>query len=258
MLDDLGVIDDPFAAGMLGPTAAAALWLARWLPARVRTRSLTLAGLAARVLWFDRQVADALDSGVSQVVIVGAGYDSRAWRFRAEGARFFELDHPATQQDKARRAPGPGPVYVEADLAGRSAGSALRARGLDGDRPSLVVMEGVTMYLTDEVVRGQLTDLTSSTAPGSRLAIDFYPPADSASAQHARQHRLQRLARAGSGEGLRLALAPDDAVALVEATGWPVTEVTDLRAAALALVPSESGLPVASVNPLKVMLAARR
>jgi methyltransferase (TIGR00027 family) len=59
--------------------------------------------ILARTRFFDDQVMGAISAGVSQVVICGAGYDDRALRFRSTGVRFFELDHPATQTDKARR-----------------------------------------------------------------------------------------------------------------------------------------------------------
>jgi methyltransferase (TIGR00027 family) len=112
VLTDMGVLDDHFARGMLTPGWAAFAVVVRRTPERVRPWSVTRAGLAARVLWFDAQVASALDAGVEQVVVIGAGYDSRAWRFRGNGTRFFEVDHPTTQHDKMRRAPGPGPTYV--------------------------------------------------------------------------------------------------------------------------------------------------
>jgi len=71
-----------------------------------------LGGLAARVLWFDAQVR-ALEADITQIAVIGAGYDSRAWRFRREGVQFFELDQGATQQEKARRAPRPGPSTLQ-------------------------------------------------------------------------------------------------------------------------------------------------
>ncbi|MBA2625656.1 MAG: class I SAM-dependent methyltransferase [Acidimicrobiia bacterium] len=55
-----------------------------------------------------RSGGQALDAGIEQVAVIGAGYDRRAWRFHRDGVQFFELDHGATQQDKARRAPGRG------------------------------------------------------------------------------------------------------------------------------------------------------
>jgi O-methyltransferase involved in polyketide biosynthesis len=75
----LGVVDDPYARQMLPPNgkrAAAALQL----PGLRRLgRRQTLPGLAARTLFFDRFIDDALDDGIRQVVILAAGYDSRAW-----------------------------------------------------------------------------------------------------------------------------------------------------------------------------------
>jgi methyltransferase (TIGR00027 family) len=254
----MGVIADPFARGMLVPSMAAIVWVLDHAPHRVRARSVTLAGLGARVLWHDAQVAKALDAGITQIAVIGAGYDSRAWRLRRDGVRFFELDHAATQRDKARRAPGPGPTYVEADLTTQAAAEALLAHGLDASRPALFVVEGVTMYLGEEVVRHQLSELARSSAVGSRLTVDFYPPPDAGTSQHHRQNRLQRLARAGSGETLRLVVDRSQAVELVEASGWDVDEATSALEAARALVPRESGLPVDAVNEHKTAVAGLR
>jgi methyltransferase (TIGR00027 family) len=258
LLADMGVLDDPFARGMLTPSMGAILWVVRHWPSRVRARSVTLAALAARVLWFDAQVAKALDAGIEQIAVIGAGYDSRAWRFRRDGVQFFELDHEATQKDKARRAPRPGPTYVEADLTTKGAAEALLEHGLDASRPALFVVEGVKMYLGEDVVRDQLGELGRSSAVGSRLAVDFYPPRDAGTSHDQRQLRLQRLARIGSGEAFRLALDRPQAVALVEATGWDVEEETSMRDAARALVPRESGLPVDAVSEHKALVAGLR
>src|SRR4029077_10258151 len=62
-----------------------------------------LSFMEARTLFFDDAVVGAIDRGVNQVVILGAGYDGRALRFRTPAVRFFEVDHPATQADKRRR-----------------------------------------------------------------------------------------------------------------------------------------------------------
>lgn len=258
VLADMGVLADPFARGMLTPSMAAIFRVVQHWPYRVRARSVTLAGLAARVLWFDAQVAKALDAGIKQIAVIGAGYDSRAWRFRRDGVRFFELDHGATQQDKAQRAPGPGPTYVEADLTTQGAAEALLERGLDASRPALFVVEGVTMYLGEEVVRHQLGELGKSSAAGSRLAADFYPPRDAGTSRDHRQLRLQRLARVGSSETFRLLVDRPLAVELVEASGWDVNEETSMREAARALVPRESALPVDAVNEHKSLVAGLR
>lgn len=258
LLTDMGVLDDPFARTMLTPSMAAVVSVATHLPRRWTARSVTLAGLAARVLWFDAQVAAALDSAITQVAVIGAGYDSRAWRLSRPRVRFFEVDHPATQQDKVRRAPRPGPVWVEADLTTHGAAEALARDGLDPLQPTLFVVEGVTMYLDEQVVRHLLAGLGELSAPGSRLAVDFIPPPQEGTARNHRQNRLQRLARSGSGETFRFTIRRAEAVELVAASAWDVGEAVSLRHAAQSLVPPGSGLPVDAVNEHKTLVSGVR
>jgi methyltransferase (TIGR00027 family) len=257
VLTDLAVIEDPYAERMLDPTMARILWGVRHLlPARMRRGSVTLAGLAARVRWHDTEVLAAMDDGIDQVVVVGAGYDSRAWRLARDGVRFFELDHPATQADKRARAPEGGPIYVPADLRTDAAAEALVAGGLSVERPAVFVLEGVTMYLPEADVRRQLAGLASMAAARSRLTTDFYPPQDAGTSRNRRQNLLQRVARGGSGEGLHLAVGRDDAVALLESERWAVTGAMSSRDAARTLVDGDSGLPVDAVNAHKTLVAA--
>jgi methyltransferase (TIGR00027 family) len=243
---------------MLTPSMVAIVNVLQHLPTHVLARSVTLAGLAARVLWFDAHVTGALDAGITQIVVIGAGYDSRAWRFRRQGVQFFELDQGATQQQKARRAPGPGPIYVAADLTTEDAGETLVVHGLDTSRPVLFVVEGVTMYLDEKIVRDQLRGLGKISAVGSRLLVDFLPSRAAGTTLNQRQNRLQRLARVGSGEKFRLTIGRAEAVQLVAGSGWDTIEETSLRQAARSLVPSESGLPVEAVNEDKTLVAGLR
>jgi methyltransferase (TIGR00027 family) len=257
LLTHLGVVDDPLAEGMLAPGMARLLRVARRLPRRTWGRSVTMAGLATRVVWVDRQVAAALEDGICQVALIGAGYDSRTWRFAREGVRFFELDHPVTQQDKRQCAPpGPGPTYVEADLNTHDAGEVLVAGGLDAQRRSLFVVEGVSMYLDEDVVRRQLAGLAKVSAPGSRALVDFMPPRAATTTESGWQDRLQRLARIGSGEPFKLLISPDRAADLVGGAGWTVDERASFRSAARSLIGRASGLPVDVVNEHKTLIAA--
>ena len=258
VLTDMGVLADPFAARMLAPSMGAVVSLVRRMPYRMRAQSVTLAGLAARVLWFDDQVTEAIEASIEQIVVVGAGYDSRAWRFGRPGVQFFELDHAGTQRDKARRAPGGGPKYIEADLSEQSAADALVAGGLDESQPSLFIFEGLSMYLDVAVVRRQLGEFGHVAAVGSRLAIDFQPPRDVGTPSNRRQLRLQQVARVGSGEGFRLVVDRVEAVELVQGCGWEVTAVINMREAAHELVRREAGLPVNSINENKTLVAAVR
>lgn len=257
VLHDLGAVDDPFAERMLGGVMAAMAAVARRLPPRTWTRSVTLAGLATRVRWFDAEVIDGIAAGATQVVTVGAGYDSRPWRLATDGVRFFELDHPATQADKRRRAPAGGPTYVAADLLGDDIGMELLRAGLDPAAPSVIVVEGVTMYLDEGVVRCQLAALGRVAAPHSRIALDFYPASRPTEATHRRQLLLQRVARVGSSEGFRLGVDRDDATSLVAESGWVPVRVVSDRDAAASLEWPDSGLPTSSLSAEKTYIAAR-
>jgi methyltransferase (TIGR00027 family) len=256
LLASKGILDDPFARKMLTPSMGAVVWVVEHGPRRIWSRSVTLAGLAARVRWFDSQLVGALNDGIGQVAVIGAGYDSRPWRIRSKGVRFFELDHSATQQDKVRRAPQPSPIYVESDLTSEDAAKSLLDYGLDASQPALFILEGVTMYLGEDIVRRQLQSLGNRSAIGSRLAVDFYPPGHAGTARHHWQLRVQQFARTGSGESFRLALDRPQAVGLVRQAGWSIGEVMSLRDAANTLVPRESGLPTDAVNEHKTLIAA--
>ncbi len=261
LLTELGAIDDPYALGMLGRPMAVAHRMVRRRPRVVPTLLLTLAGLGARVLWHDERVRAAMDAGTRQVAVVGAGYDSRAWRMQRGGVRFFELDDGTTQRDKrakAGRLPGPGPTYVEADLRERTAAEALVDGGLDPASPAVYVLEGLTMYLGEAVLRRQLTALAAASAPGSRLTTDFLPARQAGPGAERRKRRAQALGRAGSGEVLRLLVDRPGAVSLVEACGWRVDEAVAARAAAQALLPRRSRLPTDAVSEHGTFVAASR
>ena len=118
---------------------------------------LDLAGPMARYLrgrttFFDRAVVNALDREVTQVVSVGAGYDGRAWRFAKEGVHWWEVDQPVTQADKQLRLSQLGidsshVRFVAHDLGSAGLATRLMAAGLEADAPSLMIAEGIAVYL---------------------------------------------------------------------------------------------------------------
>jgi O-methyltransferase involved in polyketide biosynthesis len=140
----------------------------------------------------------------------------------------------------------------------QSAAPALHHGGLDPTRPALFVLEGLTMYLSEDVARRQLSDLAASSATGSRIAVDFSPPPDAGTVRDRRHMGYQRLARAGSGEDLKLLVDGPQAVSLVEASGWQVTELTPMRGAARTLVRPDVGLPLDAINEHKSLVAGQR
>ncbi len=134
--------------------------------------------LIARTRFFDERVLAALSAGVGQVVILGAGYDDRALRFRTPGVRFFELDHPATQADKARRlramkTGSGGPTLAPADFRADDVAGVLEASGHDAGQPTLFLCEGLLVYLDQPTCVRLLGALPARAAAGSELAASL-------------------------------------------------------------------------------------
>jgi methyltransferase (TIGR00027 family) len=136
--------------------------------------------LALRVAYFDRLVGLAVDRlSARQIVILGAGYDTRAARLPRAGVQFFEVDHPATQAAKrARLAELDGyPVgaarYVTCDFERDDPVAQLIAGGFDAREPALVLWEGVVSYLSEAAVRATASRLAAGLDPRSLIAFDF-------------------------------------------------------------------------------------
>ncbi|MBN1267407.1 MAG: SAM-dependent methyltransferase [Anaerolineales bacterium] len=135
----------------------------------------------ARTKLFDTVFLEALDNRFTQVVVLGAGMDTRALRFedRNPGARIFELDIPATQQPKLEILNRKGVtlpealVFVPIDFNKQSLSEALHAAGFVENQKTLFLWEGVTMYLTAEAVDATLAFIRENCAEGSRVVFDY-------------------------------------------------------------------------------------
>jgi methyltransferase (TIGR00027 family) len=141
----------------------------------------TIAFIAARERYIDDFLAACLSQGLDQVVILGAGFDTRAYRIPGiEKARVFEVDHPATQTVKLRRLkkvidPLPDYVtFVAVDFDTQTLGERLFASGYNEQGETLFVWQGVTMYLTPEGVDGTLAFIANHSGPGSAVVFDYF------------------------------------------------------------------------------------
>jgi methyltransferase (TIGR00027 family) len=111
-----------------------------------------------RKLFVEDEARAALDTGIRQMVVLGAGYDPLALRLCLEhpDLRAFEIDYPATQEVKRRAlalhaTEPPGLVLVPVDFSTQTAEERLReTAGFDPKRPSFFVCEGTLMYLTPD------------------------------------------------------------------------------------------------------------
>lgn len=134
-----------------------------------------------RTRFIDSRLEAAVREGARQLVILGAGFDSRAYRFQELLAktRVFEVDHPATQERKIQRvrdalgSPAANTSYVAVDFRQDNLGNKLSAVGYQRDQKTFFIWEGVTMYLPAEAVRATLQWIVANSLPGSAVVFDY-------------------------------------------------------------------------------------
>jgi methyltransferase (TIGR00027 family) len=226
------IVDDPLAIRMLPATLRPAVHAARW--GRVRDWAVSGSERKALGLWggvlcrkrYARdQFGQAVDAGIGQLVMLGAGLDTLA--YGPGGMRAFELDMPensAYKRDRLMAIFGRVPDGVHlvpvrfetADLT-----EALTAQGFHTDAPTLFVWEAVTQYLTEDAVRRTLAFLATA-APGSRLIFtyirrDFFDGTDFYGAESLHRSFVR-------GGVWHFALDPADVAGLLREYDWTERE----------------------------------
>jgi len=135
--------------------------------------------VVARTRLIDQIIVSSLSEPVEQFVVLGAGYDSRAYRIPGlRGVTVFEVDHPDTQAVKRKVLehvlPSP-PLHVRfvpTDFKQSDLGAVMSAAGYRESAPTFILWEGVTNYLTADSVDATLR-WVSRAAPGSRLCVTY-------------------------------------------------------------------------------------
>jgi len=137
--------------------------------------------LIARTAFFDDIVKQALQENTPQIVFLGAGYDSRPYRFKdiIRDTRIFELDSRPTQQRKKEvlhqaRVPLPEQLtFVSINFNADNIGDVLGKAGFIKSKLSLFVWEGVTYYLPAEVIDDMLSTVKMNSPAGSSICFDY-------------------------------------------------------------------------------------
>ena len=166
--------------------------------------------LVTRERYIDDVLQACLDDGLEQLVILGAGFDSRAYRFEQlkRGMRVFEVDHPATQEVKLKKLAavfGSTPqhvTYVPIDFNEQSLAQRLFESGYDERLKTLFIWQGVTQYLTPDAVDDTLRFVAEHSGPGSSIVFDYMYPSLLAGAPRHGEVRNMRRYRWLSGEQL--------------------------------------------------------
>lgn len=135
----------------------------------------------ARMHCMDAVVQAEVSRGLDTLVILGAGYDTRAYRMRdsLKGVAVIEVDHPATSRDKRERiakALGglpPDVSYLEVDFSHQDLLDRLADHGHELSDRTLFVLSGVAMYLTDAAVSRLFDQVAAHTSPRTSLLFDY-------------------------------------------------------------------------------------
>lgn len=200
VIDAGKIFTDPLAVRILGTPAEQLRAEADDDPARRVMRFF----IAARTRFAEDALARAVDDGVRQVVVLGAGLDTFAYRHPYAGLRVYEVDQPATQAWKRERLaavglqPPPSLTFAPVDFERQTLLDGLDAAGFDRTGPAFCTWLGVVPYLTRDAVLGTLRDVASLPG-GTRVVFDYAnPPADLSPEQRARHEaRAARVAAIG-------------------------------------------------------------
>ena len=165
------LFNDPWAAALAGKEGE------EWLAGRPADSTLTM---TLRTRYFDDFLLRVSgQDGISQIVLMAAGLDTRAFRLNwAKGTRLFELDQPdvLNYKDEILESLGVRATcdrrVIQADLS-EPWNEALAANGLDSQKPSCWLLEGFLFYLPNETITQIIEQMTNLAAPGSWVGFDI-------------------------------------------------------------------------------------
>ena len=225
------VFDDPYARYFVRSGLARSLCVSPLSAGMVlRAFDRRFPGFHTEIMLRNRvaedQIALAVEHGIDQIVNLGAGYDSGAFRMDLGSVVLYEVDAPSTQDVKRRvierhgLVPKHEVVYVPCDFEQDTVADCLASAGFDDRRPCVVVWLGVSYFLTKRAARTTLQDVASFSAPGSRLVFDYMDRGVIDGTTPARGALRARRIVARRGEPYVFGLTRASADALVTETGY--------------------------------------
>jgi methyltransferase (TIGR00027 family) len=227
LLDEPRVLDDPLALRIIGAEAEEAL---RSNPKEHHAFSRAFrAFMAARSRYAEDELARAVEHGVTQYVVLGAGLDTFAYRNLHPGLRVYEVDHPATQGWKREQlqaagiAIPPSLTFVPIDFERQTLADGLAQSEFDATAAAFFSWLGVTPYLTRDACMATLSFIAKMPA-GSGVVFDFAvdPALLNAGQRQALDALSARVAR--YGEPFQLFFDPEKLQHELKAMGFHHTE----------------------------------
>jgi methyltransferase (TIGR00027 family) len=186
---------------------------------------------AHRKAFCERQVRDGIGGGAAQILVLGAGYDTMGWRLAQEfsSVNFFEIDHPATARLKANGIKAMGKrdnLYLIAeDLGKKKLEDVLKAKeSWDKNALTVIIAEGLVMYLTPEAVRDLFSQCAAISGTGSRIAFSYIPTGEDGRPDAGRWTGLMLWLQKVVGEPWIWSIRPEELGLFLEESGWTNTQ----------------------------------
>jgi methyltransferase (TIGR00027 family) len=226
VVENGSIFADPLALPILGMDAAA---VREELERRGFAHSLRLF-IAARTRFAEDSLAAACGQGIRQLVVLGAGLDTYAYRGALrDRLRIFEVDHPATQAWKRQRLTEAGITlpacltFAPVDFEHETLADGLAEAGLDRTQPSFFTGLGVVPYLTEEAVWSTL-GFIAGLPDGAHVVFDYPDPPDSLSPEMRVWHDRRAAYVAAMGEPWRVYFEPAALHDRLKSTGFSTVE----------------------------------
>jgi methyltransferase (TIGR00027 family) len=225
LLDGAAIFEDPLALRILGVDADALVRAAEAEADPFRQRLRWFIAIRSRVA--EDALAAALERGVRQLVVLGAGLDTTAYRTTpSPDLRIFEVDHPATQAWKRQRlaeadiALPAALTFVPIDFERETLADGLATAGFDPAQQTFFTWLGVVPYLTDEAISSTL-GFIAGLSGGAHVVFDYVNPPDTMTEPGRRAMHEGLIARvAAVGEQLRNHFDSDALHAQMKALGF--------------------------------------
>ena len=227
LMDQPPVLDDPIALQLIGSAYPRHMERASHRVARDFR-----AFMAVRSRYVEDKLAEAVQQGVRQYVILGAGLDTFAYRNRFPSLRVFEVDFPATQEWKKQMLAGAliavpaGLTFVPLDFEHHTLIEGLRDAGFNTHEPAFFGWLGVIPYLTQQAFRATLGAIGQLPA-GSGVGFDYAVAPERLSLKGRVAFAALAARVAAAGEPFRLFFTPEEMDLELRCAGFHRTEQLD-------------------------------
>jgi methyltransferase (TIGR00027 family) len=255
------VINDPYARLFCGNRTIPALLLHRLMTiinpdlCRIPMSMVQVGILCAlcRHSFMEREVKRLIKDGYDQLVLIGAGYDTKSLRLKDKHLTIFELDHPWTQKRKIEilkkhELLSDNTVFCSCDLSMDDPGECLKKNGISTNKRTIILAEGVFSYFIPERIGEIIRNIASVTGSCSMIFDYRHPLADSQTNAKKWHKNFKR-----NGEQYRGLLTKIEMNALLDENGFTTDSFYDLYNSAKEVLPSFNAKGLINVSEIRIV-----